>query len=123
MHNPSGYDQFSSSRRRRTLIVLSEYVVVFAPCAKENWCVSRPENGFEMGSWCKPGGAVEYGETVEDAVRREVREEFGVEIELLEPLGFTNQILPKEKEHWVAFHYLARITQGEPKNMEPDKTE
>ena len=36
------------------------------------------------GSWALPGGFVEYGETVEEAVRREVAEETGL---LVQPRG------------------------------------
>lgn len=39
------------------------------------------------GSWSYPGGRVEIDETVEDAARREVREECGIEVGAMTLLG------------------------------------
>lgn len=75
----------------------------------------------QAGYWSKPGGTVEFGEKIEDAIRREIKEEFGVEIKLISLLGFTNHIMKEEKQHWLSISYLAKITKGEPKNMEPNK--
>jgi len=75
------------------------------------------------GFWSKPGGGVEFGEKVEDAVKREIKEELGVEIELVKFLGFTQDIIKEENQHWVSFNYLAKIIGGEVKNMEPEKHE
>ena len=75
------------------------------------------------GQWSKPGGTVEFGETVEAAIVREIKEELGVQIKLGQFLGFTNHIIPEEQQHWVALHYLAQITEGEVQNLEPEKHE
>ncbi|MFA5841818.1 MAG: 8-oxo-dGTP diphosphatase [Candidatus Paceibacterota bacterium] len=45
------------------------------------------KRGFGMGRWNGFGGKVEYGETVEMAARREVKEEAGIEVAGLEKAG------------------------------------
>lgn len=73
-----------------------------------------PERGF----WSIPGGKVEFGETVEEALVREIKEEIGVEARIIAPLGVTNHILREEGIHFIAPRFLVSII-GEPQNMEP----
>lgn len=65
---------------------------------------------------------MDFGETLEDAVKREIKEEYGVDIEILDQFPAGDHIILQENQHWVATAFLAKIKQGqEPKIMEPDK--
>jgi len=75
----------------------------------------------ERGLWEFPGGAVEFGERLADALRREMHEEFGVEIEVGELLDVADHLLPAEGQHWVSPTFICRIVAGEPVIREPDK--
>ena len=75
----------------------------------------------ERGLWEFPGGSVELGETLAAALRREIHEEFGIEIEVGELLDVVDHILPDEGQHWVSPTYLCRLLAGEPAIMEPGK--
>ena len=75
------------------------------------------------GFWAKPGGGLEFGDKIEDTVRREIKEEVGVDIEIIKFLGFTENIIKEENQHWIPFNYLAKIIGGEVQNLEPEKHE
>lgn len=73
----------------------------------------------EEGCWTIVGGKVEFGETIEDAVLRETKEEIGCNGKILAYLGVTNHIIPKEHTHYVSPRFLVEI-EGDPINMELD---
>ena len=75
----------------------------------------------ERGLWEFPGGSVEFGERLADALRREMREEYGIEITVGELLDVTDHILPEEGQHWVSPTFICRIISGEPRILEPEK--
>jgi 8-oxo-dGTP diphosphatase len=55
-------------------------VRLIVPDAQGRVLILRRAPGTQAGcSWCLPGGKVGYGETVEDAVRRELRQETALE--------------------------------------------
>ena len=79
--------------------------------------IKRAKPPFE-GHWSIPGGGLENGETVKDAVKREVREETGLEIEIIALLDVFDA-LPQEtdsafSQHTVIIDYVAEWKAGEP---------
>lgn len=82
-----------------------------------------PKARNEVGKWEFPGGAVEFGHTLEETVLREMKEEFGIDVEILDVLGTCNHIIPREKQHWVTTGFICRISKGIPNILEPEKCE
>lgn len=68
------------------------------------------------GYWSLPGGILETGEKLEAAIRREVWEETGLEIEPLSIFEIFERIMPdadgRPEYHYVLIDYLCRPTGG-----------
>ncbi|KEF56308.1 uncharacterized protein A1O9_07889 [Exophiala aquamarina CBS 119918] len=66
--------------------------------------------GRRLGShgantWALPGGHLEHGESFEECAMRETREETGLEIERVEFLTATNDLMPSSKGDGALLHY------------------
>jgi len=57
------------------------------------------------GLWSIPGGLVEIGESIRDAVRREVKEETGLDVRVDEIADVT-EIIIRDEENRVKHHYV-----------------
>lgn len=76
----------------------------------------------EQGKWDQGGGAVEFGEKAEDALRREIKEEYGAEVKNASFLGFMDVHRidsQKNKTHWIALCYKVLVDKGQIKNAAP----
>ena len=73
--------------------------------------------------WSRPGGTVEFWETIEDAVIREIKEELNIDVELFGPKFYANDIRKEDwiLKHWFTWGRFARIIWGKLTNMEPEK--
>ncbi|MBI2444257.1 MAG: NUDIX hydrolase [Candidatus Magasanikbacteria bacterium] len=69
--------------------------------------LNRERKPYGITPWLFPGGEVENGDaTLEDACRREAKEELGIEVELIQPL---RPILRRDGERVIILiHWLAK---------------
>ncbi len=76
----------------------------------------RPEGKPYAGYWEFPGGKVEVGESVIDALKREFEEEIGVRIVSAEPWCGVAHVYAHA--HVRLHFYISRHWQGEPQSLE-----
>jgi 8-oxo-dGTP diphosphatase len=76
------------------------------------------ERGKEplKGFWSLPGGLLEVGEKLEDGLRRELREETGIEVGPLSMFEIFERIMPdaegRTEYHYVLIDYVCRVSGG-----------
>ena len=70
--------------------------------------------GSWSGKWTVPGGKVEFGESIYDALKREAKEETGLDVETVELISVDEGIV-KDEKHFIFLNYLCKVIGGEVK--------
>lgn len=79
----------------------------------------------EHGRWDFGGGGLDFGETVEGNLKKELQEEYCVEPTSIEFLGYLDLFREMEgnKTHWLSLEFLVEVDREKVKNGEPHKFE
>ncbi len=84
--------------------------------------LGKRKGSHGAGQFAFPGGHFEYMESFEDSLRREVREEAGIEIKNIRFLRLYN-LKEHAPKHYADLAFVADWDSGEPKVLEPEKCE
>ena len=71
----------------------------------------RPENVHNAERWEFPGGKLDFAEDPRDCLKREIKEELGINIEAKEILEYSSHIYGKEK-HIVLLGFICNYLSG-----------
>lgn len=80
-------------------------------------------NAKNRGYYKLPGGGIDYGELITEALHREVAEEAGYKIEPLCALGYTHETRHKFAQFNISYAFLARATEFVGTNLMDDEEE
>ncbi len=100
-------------------------IVYFCHDGKGNFVMSKRSKNSrdEIGTWDPGGGALEFGDSLETTLKREIKEEYGTDVISYEFLGFrdVHRKLKKRKTHWLALDFKVLVDPKKVKNAEPHK--
>ncbi len=95
-------------------------VVVEGICIENNEILLvKGSRGLNDGRWSLPGGFLRFGETPEEGVLREIREEVGAEARILRFAGVHGKMGQKTGLHWIMLFYRTALL-GAP-HPDPDE--
>lgn len=87
---------------------------------KRNEDVEKADSVFRVGGcWTMPGGKLKYGETFEDAAKREVDEETGIKINDMNVICLNCDV--NEHAHFITLGFYSEDFSGEAQVLEPDE--
>lgn len=77
----------------------------------------------EHGAWDCGAGGLEFGDTIEDTLRKEILEEYGSNVLDFEFLGYRDVHREHQGKptHWVTYDFKVLVDPREAKNGEPHK--
>ncbi|UCF83417.1 MAG: NUDIX hydrolase [Desulfobacteraceae bacterium] len=86
----------------------------------ESVLMARRNQEPGRGQWSLPGGGVELGESLLDALRRELLEEISIKVDIGGLIGVFDRVI-RDRENKVRYHYVlidfwGWITSGQPRH-------
>jgi len=81
--------------------------------------LAKRANEPSKGKWSLPGGTIELGESHLEALKREIREEAGIEIQIRDLVAVIDRVVldkhGRVRYHYLILEYWAEHTQGNAK--------
>jgi 8-oxo-dGTP diphosphatase len=77
----------------------------------------------EQGTWDQGAGGLKHGSSLEDNVRREVKEEYGATPKRIDYVGFDENFRMLDDDtptHWISFHFAVLVDRADVRNNEPE---
>lgn len=87
----------------------------------EQFLIGLRKGAHGEGTWCFPGGHLEFGESWNACARRETTEEVGVKIDNVRHVATTNDIFETEEKHYITIFMMADYISGDVEIKESEK--
>jgi 8-oxo-dGTP diphosphatase len=90
---------------------------------KEEVLLGLRKSSHGAGEWSFPGGHLEFGETLFETAKREVKEETDLDVHEFELISVADEMryIESDAKHYLNIGIRATYEGGEPKVMEPTK--
>ena len=94
----------------RGIFLVNVLGIVFNPETKKILIGKRENDEYIPNlAWCFPGGRPEYGEDLEEALKKEIKKKTGLKVE---SLGTIFARVPEENEKSLLIYYLCEVVDG-----------